>query len=62
MGTVRHKKLRTSRISVQYMSKIIGIIIIGVGFTIAYLMDFTLISDIIALGCLYLGGKIAASD
>ena len=44
------------------MSQVIGFIIIFIGFAIAYYLDFSLISDIIALGALILGGKIAASD
>lgn len=44
------------------MNHIIGFLIILIGFAIAYWMDFCLISDLIALGALFLGGKIAASD
>ena len=44
------------------MNQVIGILIILIGFAIAYWMDFSLVSDLIALGALFLGGKIAASD
>ena len=44
------------------MKKVIGLLIIAAGIAIAYFMDFTLISDIIAVGALILGGKVAASD
>lgn len=41
------------------MNQVIGILIILIGFAIAYWMDFSLVSDLIALGALFLGGKIA---
>lgn len=44
------------------MNQIIGFLIILIGFAVAYWMDFSLISDIIALVALFLGGKIAASE
>lgn len=44
------------------MKKILGILIIAAGIAIAYFLDFTLISDIIAVGAIILGGKVAASD
>ena len=44
------------------MGKIIGVIVILVGFGLAYAMDFSLISDIIAIAALIIGGKIPASD
>ena len=44
------------------MNQVIGILIILIGFAIAYWMDFSLVGDLIALGALCLGGKIAASD
>jgi hypothetical protein len=44
------------------MNQVIGFIVILIGFAIAYYMDFSLISDIIAFCALILGGKIVASD
>ena len=44
------------------MNQVIGILIILIGFAIAYWMDFSLVGDLFALGALCLGGKIAASD
>ena len=44
------------------MNQVVGILIIFIGLAIAYWMDFSLVSDLIALGALCLGGKIVASD
>ena len=43
------------------MKKVFGLLIMAAGFAIAYFMNFSLISDIIALAGLIIGGKLCAS-
>lgn len=44
------------------MKTILGVLIIIGGCCLAAVMNFSLISDIIAIAALYFGGKLCASD